>query len=115
MMTPSVMPALLYYEDIVPLIPAMTDYSSPSGVASCSSEIAGTYNYYAWQAFAGAPGLAYPAWDSNQTTTPEWIQYAFPYKKRVCQMSFDTAAANVYDFTLLLQCSNDDSFVNWTT
>jgi hypothetical protein len=67
----------------VNLVPAMTGYTTPSGVASASSE----YPYYlAWQAFDHVDAAALYAQTSNDTSTtwassgaslPQWLAYQF--------------------------------------
>ena len=116
MMTPSVMPALLYYEDIVPLIPAMTSDSTPSGIASASSISTFEPGALAWKPF-DQNGKDY--WASEDTSTQnEWLQYAFPFRMRVNRMSvaqIGLQALITQYVTVHFQCSNDDSLLTWTT
>ena len=117
---PYLKPGLLYYEDIVPLIPAMTDYSSPYGLVTCSTDTTTNHQYTlpygaAWEAFDGV-GDASSIWGSdNPSSMNEWIQYAFPFRMRINQMSFNQMASNGPDFTILFQATNDESLLTWTT
>lgn len=111
MITPSLTPALLYYEDIVSLIPYMTSDTTPSGLVTYSSQ--GVYP--AWDVFS-AYDTSNGLWQSNNpTSTYEWIQYAFPFRMRVSQMSLDQLNSYNQDYNLLFQATNDDSLLTWTT
>jgi hypothetical protein len=69
------------------LIPAMTGYTTPSGVASASSEYT-TIDHsvgLAWQAFLSdpPPAGATAGWLTVQGTTTGWLMYQFPAAKIV--------------------------------
>lgn len=86
-----------------PLIPPMTGYSTPSGVASASNDVGG---YEAWRAFDGNSDF----WDSN-APVPVWLQYKFP--SAVVATSYALQAANGYGDWWVFQGSNDGA--TWVT
>ena len=79
------------------LIPAMTDYSKPSGVASCSSVANGGFlGYYA---FDHSYSWAVPShtWSpTSATSSPSWLAYEFPSPKVITKytMVTDNNSAN---------------------
>ena len=102
-MTPAETPALMYYENIVPLIPSMTSNTSPSGVASDNLADA--------NAFKAFPNSTY--WTLGMAGT-FWIQYAFPLRMRVTKIYYQNIfTINSSTLTILVQGSNDAT--NWTT
>ena len=105
-----------------PLIPIMTSHTTPSGVASASSEwTAGAYP--AWWAFDGnLAHTVYECWASEDgAAAPHWLGYEFPApvvatRYRIHPFPGDTYGPaadgrNPRDFTL--QGSLDGSI--WTT
>lgn len=54
------------------IIPTMTSYNTPSGVASADTEYSAGYE--AWRAFDGG---STDYWHSDTSSPPHWIQYQF--------------------------------------
>lgn len=62
---------------LVKATPNMTSATTPSGVASASTEYSSSYA--AWYAFSGTPGVDAQTWVSaSGHTVGEWLQYQFP-------------------------------------
>ena len=61
----------------ISLIPIMTGYTTPSGIASASSEYGNPY--FAWKAFNGLDASASDYWltSNNAFVSPQWLQYEF--------------------------------------
>ena len=80
--------------DMANLIPTMTGYSAPSGVASADSEYSA---YPAWWAFDGTTGYFSGNWVSGLHAAPWWVGYQFGEAKTVRTYSVmarnDAAAA----------------------
>ena len=103
----------------VSLIPVMTGYTVPSGVASASSEW--PVPYRAWWAFDGK-GLTHgeaESWSSLNDTIPQWLQYQFvsPVKalsyRLTPQNNWGRGYLNRAPTAWQLQGSNDGAA--WTT
>ena len=74
--------------NLLPLIPTMTSNTTPSGVASASTEITdGSGKWEAWRAFKGGGNAPY--WSSGNNAKTEWLQYKYPaLDKLYSQYSF---------------------------
>jgi hypothetical protein len=73
-------PGLIYYQSVVnnpsPLIPAMTSYTTPSGVVS-SNHVQDIYGgALPWWGVDG--NEAHPWYGGSATYLPVWLQYQFP-------------------------------------
>lgn len=81
----------------VNLIPVMTAATSPSGVASASSDFGG--GYAAWKAFDADPG----SWWVAGSASPAWLAYEFPAPSVVAEYIIhsrnDNTANNPTDWT----------------
>lgn len=65
------------------IIPIMTNYTSPTGVVSASSELSGKE---AWKAFANGTSTNNTFWRSTGATN-EWLAYEFPENRTVSAYS----------------------------
>jgi len=64
-------------ETAVSLVPIMTGYTTPSGIASASREYSAP-TYAAWKAFDGSVAAGSNAWvGQNGRPLPEWLEYEF--------------------------------------
>lgn len=96
------------FNKTVPLIPEMTSNTTPSGVASASTEY--NSNYYAYKAFDRSTQSLWSS--SDGVSADQWIKYDFGSPTQVCAMSFvnrDNSGYAVGEFKL--QGSLDDT--NW--
>ena len=73
-------------------VPIMTSNTTPSGVASASSEYGG---YPAWHAFASGHG-----WTNTSSDSNPYVQYQFTSKVKVHKMSIKSYATSTEKFTL---------------
>ena len=92
------------------LIPTMTGYTAPSGVASADSEY--NFAYPPWWAFDHANGTIANNWVSAITGFPHWLRYEFPTSHVVTQYTVtcrSDAAACPSAWTF--EGSNDG--INW--
>lgn len=66
------------------IVPNMTGYTTPSGIASASQEYSSP-TYAAWKAFDGSVYDSTNNWLTANTafTPPQWIQYEFPTPKLI--------------------------------
>lgn len=90
------------------LIPTMTSNTSPSGIASASSNYG--VNYDAWRAFDKTSTM----WGSSNNTFPQWIAYEFNIPKAVSQYTIKAdnwSTTPPYNWTF--EGSNDGT--TWTT
>jgi len=92
-------------EEYIPLIPAMTSNTTPSGVITASSYASPGYP---WRGFNGKESGDY--WTANGVTN-EWICYELPEPKQVNRIDFKFASVNRYATALIVQISNDGT--NW--
>jgi hypothetical protein len=75
-------------------VPVMTDYTTPSGIASAQNEY-DLVNYQAWKAFDGTVTNTFNHWiGRNGRVLPEWLQYEFASPKVIIGYSLQTT---VYD------------------
>ncbi len=95
-----------------PLIPVMTNYTTPNGVASASVDST-TFGTEAWRAFDNNVNFAWIS--ENNTPTffgpPEWLQYQFATSKNVRGYAFSSnlGSTNCTMIDWSLSGSNDAS------
>ena len=97
-----------YLPDInaIALIPIMTSNTTPSGVASASSEY--STSYQAWRAFNGNISSSEDRWASVANDSNCYLQYKFDSAVKANAIELMSFAGHV-DYNFTLQASNDES------
>ena len=92
------------------LVPIMTSNTTPSGIASASSEASTTRQ--AWKGFAGESANG---WMPSETSYPAWIQYKFdaPTLATNLKALYKNDSGSSYTQKVEISASNDGA--NWTT
>lgn len=95
------------------LIPAMTSNTTPSGTASASSNVGGSYIYQPYTAFnhKGAPSGNENYWVS--TSKPAWLAYEFPEAKIVTKYTLTQDYDGSGLSTVNGRCPRDWTFEGW--
>jgi len=92
------------------LVPVMTSNTTPSGIASASSEASTTRQ--AWKGFAGESANG---WMPSESSYPAWIQYKFdaPTLATNLKALYKNDSGTSYTQKVEISASNDGT--NWTT
>jgi len=88
----------------------MTSNTTPSGIASASSDNVGTT--LAWNAFADSTDVPQWWYSDYPTSINEWVKYTFPSRMRVNRMTCYTITVGGANTPIAFQYSMDDTIRN---